>query len=53
MDTMGDKEFLADAERAKMEITPVSGEKIEELVKRIYATPPETAKKAVEMISKK
>ena len=53
MDTMNDKELLADAERAKMEITPVPGEKIGELVTRIYATPPEIAKKAVEMISKK
>jgi hypothetical protein len=53
MDTMRDKDFLADAEKAKMEITPVPGDKIEELVKRIYATPPELAKTAAEMISKK
>lgn len=36
MDTMADKEFLAEAEKAKFEITPVSGERIETLVSEIY-----------------
>ena len=31
-ETMADKEFLAEAEKAKLEITPVSGERIESLV---------------------
>jgi tripartite-type tricarboxylate transporter receptor subunit TctC len=53
MDTMKDKEFLADATKAKMEITPVPGEQIEALVKRLYATPSEIAKKAAGMISNK
>ena len=53
MDTMKDKEFLADAEKAKMEITPVPGDQLETLVKRIYATPAEIAKKAAAMIAKK
>jgi tripartite-type tricarboxylate transporter receptor subunit TctC len=53
MDTMKDKEFLADARKAKMEITPVPGEQLETLVKRIYATPAEIAKKAAAMIAKK
>jgi tripartite-type tricarboxylate transporter receptor subunit TctC len=46
-DTMADKEFLADAEKNKFEINPVSGEQIEALVKEGYATPPEVVKKAV------
>jgi tripartite-type tricarboxylate transporter receptor subunit TctC len=46
MDTMNDKDFLADAERAKLEINPVDGEKVQALVKEIYATPPEVAKQA-------
>jgi tripartite-type tricarboxylate transporter receptor subunit TctC len=46
-DTMADKEFLAEAERAKFEITPVSGEKIESLVLEVYRnTTPELAEKA-------
>ena len=28
MDTMKDKDFLADAEKAQMEITPVAGEQV-------------------------
>ena len=53
MDTMKDKEFLADTTKAKMEITPVPGDQIDTLVKQIYATPAEIAKKAAVMISKK
>ena len=50
MDTMADKEFLAEADKAKFEITPVSGEKIEALVADIYKTPPEVAAKAGAMV---
>ena len=46
MATMKDKEFLADTEKAQMEITPVPGDKVQALVKEIYATPPEIAQKA-------
>jgi len=46
MDTMRDPEFLAEAARARLEITPVSGEKVEELVARVYRTPGEIALKA-------
>jgi tripartite-type tricarboxylate transporter receptor subunit TctC len=46
-DTMADKDFLAEAEKAKFEITPVSGEKIEQLVLEVYrGTTPELAEKA-------
>jgi tripartite-type tricarboxylate transporter receptor subunit TctC len=50
MDTMNDKEFLADAEKAQMEITPVPGDQLEQLVKDVYATPPEIAQKAAALI---
>ena len=46
MDTMNDKDFLADAEKAQLEITPVPGDQIEKLVKDIFAASPEIAKKA-------
>jgi tripartite-type tricarboxylate transporter receptor subunit TctC len=49
-ETMADKEFLAEAERAKFEITPVPGDKIDALVKEIYQTPPEVVKKATAMV---
>jgi len=46
-DTMADKEFLAEAEKAKFEVTPVSGEKIESLVLEVHRnTTPELAEKA-------
>jgi tripartite-type tricarboxylate transporter receptor subunit TctC len=51
MDTMADKEFLAEVEKAKFEVTPVSGEKIESLVLDIYkTTPPSVAEKAAAMV---
>jgi tripartite-type tricarboxylate transporter receptor subunit TctC len=50
MSTMKDPQFLADAEKAKLEITPVSGADIEKLVKEVYGTPKETAAKAAAMI---
>ena len=37
--TMIDKDFIADAEKAKLEVEPVSGVKMEELLKKAYATP--------------
>jgi len=47
MDTMHDKDFLAEAAKAKFEITPVSGETIENLVQEVYHnTTPELAEKA-------
>ena len=46
MATMKDKDFLADTEKAKMEITPVPGDRVQALVKEIYSTPPEIAQKA-------
>jgi tripartite-type tricarboxylate transporter receptor subunit TctC len=47
METMGDKEFLSEAEKAKLEITPVSGERIESLVLEVYrSTTAELAAKA-------
>jgi len=47
METMADKEFLAEAEKAKIEITPVSGERIKDLVLEVYRnTTAELAAKA-------
>jgi tripartite-type tricarboxylate transporter receptor subunit TctC len=51
MDTMQDHEFLADAEKAQLEITPVHGAGIEKLVKETHATSPEIAAKAGALIA--
>jgi len=50
MDTMQDPEFLAEAEKSQLEITPVSGAEVERLVKEIYQTPKPLADKAADFI---
>lgn len=39
---LSDKEALAEADREKLEIDPVSGEELQALVEKLYATPPAT-----------
>jgi tripartite-type tricarboxylate transporter receptor subunit TctC len=49
-DTMMDKEFLAEAERVRIDIEPLSGAKVQDVVARLYATPPaivDRARKAI------
>ncbi|MDB5650745.1 MAG: tripartite tricarboxylate transporter family receptor [Hyphomicrobiales bacterium] len=50
-ETMADPAFLADADKAKLEINPLSGAQVEALVRQVYAeTKPEVAKKAAAML---
>jgi len=46
MDTMTDKNFLADAAKTDLEINPVPGEEVEKLVRDVYATPADIIEKA-------
>ncbi len=46
VETLADKDFLADAEKAQLELNPVSGDEIEQLVVEAYKTPPDVVKKA-------
>jgi tripartite-type tricarboxylate transporter receptor subunit TctC len=50
MATMQDKDFLAEADKAGLEITPVAGEDIQKLVQQIYATPAAIVRKAAEFL---
>ena len=50
MDTMADKDFLDEARKTRIEITPVSGERVQLLVEEIYAQPAEIARKAAAML---
>ena len=43
--TMKDPAFLADAEKAKLDIQPMKGEEIGPLIVRVMATPPEVVKR--------
>ncbi|MDB5594392.1 MAG: tripartite tricarboxylate transporter family receptor [Hyphomicrobiales bacterium] len=50
-ETMADPEFLADAEKAKLEINPLNGAQVEALVRQVYAeTKPDVAKRAAAML---
>jgi hypothetical protein len=51
MDTLNDKEFLAEATKAKLEINPVSGEAVQRIVQEVYQTPKAVANKAAEMVN--
>ena len=46
MDTMKDKDLLAEADKMQLEINPVSGAEVEKLVNEVYATPPDVVAKA-------
>jgi tripartite-type tricarboxylate transporter receptor subunit TctC len=50
LDTMKDKEFLAEADTAQLEINPVTGPEIEKLLREVYQTPPEIAAKAAAVL---
>ena len=50
MDTMKDPEFLAEADKAKLEITPIDGAKIQQIVADAYKVDPALAKKTEELL---
>jgi len=50
MDTMADKEFLAEAEKQKLEITPISGEEVQQIIVDSYKTDPAVVKKTAELL---
>jgi tripartite-type tricarboxylate transporter receptor subunit TctC len=53
MDTMKDKEFLAEAEKAKLEIQAVSGQELQNVIKEAYQTSPELAQKTADLLTAK
>ena len=50
LDTMKDPAFLAEADKIKLEITPVAGEAVQKLVAEIYRTPPEIVRQAAQAV---
>ncbi len=48
--TMRDPDFLADAERTRIDVVPTAGEKVQQLVEQLYATPKATVERAKELI---
>ncbi|MGZ3311439.1 MAG: hypothetical protein ACXU8R_23270, partial [Xanthobacteraceae bacterium] len=49
--TMSDKQFLDDAEKARIDISPLPGAKVQELVQKLYATPKDVIARARQAIS--
>jgi tripartite-type tricarboxylate transporter receptor subunit TctC len=48
--TMKDPAFLAEAKKHKLDVAPISGDKLEALIKDLYATPKPLIKKVADMI---
>lgn len=48
--TLKDKDFLADAERMRIDVAPSSGERVQQLVEALYAMPKATVERAKELI---
>jgi tripartite-type tricarboxylate transporter receptor subunit TctC len=46
LDTLADKDLLAEAEKSRLDIDPVSGEEVQRLVAKMYATPAEIVEHA-------
>jgi tripartite-type tricarboxylate transporter receptor subunit TctC len=51
--TMKDKEFLAEADKLKIEIEPLTGEQVAELVKKVTATSPDVVARVRQAMEKK
>jgi tripartite-type tricarboxylate transporter receptor subunit TctC len=49
-DTMKDPAFLAEAEKTKLEVEPVSGQEVQDLVAELYQSSPEVVKIAAEAV---
>jgi hypothetical protein len=47
---LADKDFLADAQKAKIDVNPLSGDKVQDVVTKLYASSPETVARAKELI---
>jgi tripartite-type tricarboxylate transporter receptor subunit TctC len=48
--TMSDPQFLADAEMVRIAITPLSGAKVQDIVRKLYATPKAIIERARQVI---
>jgi tripartite-type tricarboxylate transporter receptor subunit TctC len=48
--TMKDKDFLADAEKLKIDVNALDGAKVQDVVTKVYASPPEVVARAKELI---
>ena len=47
---MADRELLAEAAKARLEILPMAGDEVQKLVAEIYTTPVPVVRKVVDML---
>jgi len=47
---LNDRDVLAEAKKARMEVEPTSGEKLESLAKEIFDSPPEVLERVKKML---
>ena len=52
MDTMKDSEFIADAHKAKLDLSPLSGEELEKIVANFYRTEPDVVARLKDILLK-
>ncbi len=52
MDALADPALLAEAKKLQLEITPVSGEKVQQLVEEVYQTPKAIADKVADALNR-
>jgi tripartite-type tricarboxylate transporter receptor subunit TctC len=50
MKTMKDPAFLSEAERAQQEIRPITGEEVQKLVEKVFASPPAVVTRIAEIL---
>jgi hypothetical protein len=48
--TIADKDFVADAKKAKLDLNPIAGEKLQEIVGEIVAAPKPVAKRLADAL---
>ena len=48
---MKDEAFLADAKLGRLDILPLSGEKVQEVVAKLYAAPKDVVQRAKQLIT--
>jgi tripartite-type tricarboxylate transporter receptor subunit TctC len=51
-DTMKDPEFVADTKKAKLNVSPITGQQIADVINQVYTTPPDVVARTKELLSR-
>jgi tripartite-type tricarboxylate transporter receptor subunit TctC len=51
-DTMKDPEFVADTKKAKLNVSPITGQQIADVINQVYTTPPEVVARTKELLNR-